>query len=145
MSLSEIDDKGRKYDVTRLGHQRDFERIWDSLSQGEQRAIEAEINRRLDRLVASPDSNWGSITNTSLEGGAPNPRTGTGGDWRGTAFQPIYRACGQNRELAGMFFGNVWKRIIIGRPERWIGIRSDPTFPQKGITLGGKTYFLDRS
>jgi hypothetical protein len=25
------------------------------------------------------------------------------------------------------------------------GIRSDPTFPQRGITLQGKTYFLDNN
>jgi hypothetical protein len=42
-----------------------------------------------------------------------------------------------------VFFGNVWKRIIIGRNERWIGVRFDPTFPQRGITLQGKSYFLD--
>lgn len=144
MSLNEIDEKGSKYDVPTLSHQRDFDRIWNSLSRREQRAVETEVNSRLDRLVQSPDPNWGSITNTSLEGGAINPHTGIGGDWRGTAFQPIYRACGQNRELAGMFLGNLWKRIIIGRPEHWIGIRFDPTFPQKGITLAGKTYFLDR-
>ncbi|HZR33295.1 MAG TPA: hypothetical protein VFA76_15725 [Terriglobales bacterium] len=51
-------------------------------------------------------------------------------------------ACGMD-ERAGMFYGNVWKKVIIERPERWIGIRSDPTFPQRGISLGGKTYFLD--
>jgi hypothetical protein len=29
-------------------------------------------------------------------------------------FQPIYEiACGMNDELAGMFYGNVWKRVII--------------------------------
>jgi len=27
-----------------------------------------------------------------------------------------------------MFYGNVWKKVIIDRPELWIGIRSDPTF-----------------
>ena len=32
-----------------------------------------------------------------------------------------------------MFYGNVWKKVIIGRPERWIGIRSDPTFPQRKL------------
>ena len=142
MSLSEINEKGHKYDVTSLSYERDFDRIWDSLSRGERDAIEAEINARIDRLVQSPDPNWGSITNTSLEGGAVNPHTGIGGDWRDTVFQPIYRACGQNRELAGMFFGNVWKKVIIDRREHWIGIRFDPTFPQKGITLAGKTYFL---
>jgi len=52
-------------------------------------------------------------------------------------------ACGLNEELAGMFYGNVWKKVIIDRPELWIGIRSDPTFPQRGTSLGGKTYFID--
>jgi len=43
-------------------------------------------------------------------------------------FQPIYEiACGMDEERAGMFYGNVWKKFIIERPERLIGIRSDPT------------------
>jgi hypothetical protein len=55
-------------------------------------------------------------------------------------FQPIYEiACGMDEDRAGMFYGNVWKKVIIDRPELWIGIRSDPTFPQRGISLGGKT------
>jgi hypothetical protein len=36
-----------------------------------------------------------------------------------------------------------WKKVIIERSELWIGIRSDPTLPQRGISLGGKTYFVD--
>ena len=106
--------------------------------------IETEISERLDALISSPDPNWGSITNTSIEGGRTNPATGIKGDWTGTVFQPIYEiACGMDEERAGMFYGNVWKNVIIERPERWIGIRSDPTFRQKGISLGGKTHFLD--
>jgi hypothetical protein len=98
----------------------------------------------LDALIASPDPNWGSITNTSIEGGRANPATGVREIGVERWFQPIYEiACGMNEELAGMFYGNVWKKVIIERPERWIGIRSDPTFRQKGISLGGKTYFLD--
>ncbi|HYG99033.1 MAG TPA: hypothetical protein VD837_07865, partial [Terriglobales bacterium] len=105
-------------------------------------AMVAEINRRLDQLISSPDPNWGSITNTSIEGGRTNLQTGIRGDWSGTVFQPIYDHFG-DEGLAGMYYGNVWKQIIIDREERWIGIRSDPTFPQRGITLQGKTYFLD--
>jgi hypothetical protein len=78
------------------------------------------------------------------EGGRTNPATGVRGDWSGTVFQPIYEiACGMNEELAGMFYGNVWKKVIIDRAELWNGIHSDPTFPERGISLGGKTYFLD--
>src|SRR5208282_450983 len=96
----------------------------------------------LDELVHSPDPNWGSITNTSIEGGKPNPMTGEPGNWEGTPFQPLYYVCGESHQLAGMFFGSAWKKVIIDRPEEWVGIRFDPTFPQRGITLMGKTYFL---
>lgn len=145
MALREISEDGRVYDVASLSHQRDSQRVWLSMTREERAAIEAEINRLLDTLIESPDPNWGSITNTSIEGGKPNPNTGTRGDWSGTVFQPIYWACGCNHELAGMFYGNVWKKVIIDRQELWIGIRPDPTFPQRGITLQGKTYFLDRN
>jgi hypothetical protein len=100
------------------------------------RTLENEINGRLDALISSPDPNWGSITNTSIEGGRANPITGNKGGWSGTVFQPFYAtACGMDEGRAGMFYGNLWKKVIIERPERWIGIRSDPTFPQRGISL----------
>jgi hypothetical protein len=146
VALRDIDEKGNVRDVLRLEHQSEFDRIWLSILAPERAAIETEINRRLDELIASPDPNWGSITNTSIEGGKTNPETGIRGDWSGTVFDPIYRACGLNEELAGMFFGNVWKKVIIDRDERWVGIRSDstnPTFPNRGILLQGKSYFPD--
>ncbi len=145
MALREIGEDGKVYCVSGLSHQRDFDQIWFSMASTQRNEIEAEINRRLDSLIASPDPNWGSITNTSIEGGSTNPNTGIRGDWSGTVFQPIYDSCGSNEELAGMFYGNVWKKVIIDRQERWIGIRSDPTFRQRGVTLQGKTYFLDTS
>ena len=143
MALREIGEDGGIHEVLGIGHQREFDRVWLAMTSSDRIAIEAEINRRLDRLIASPDPNWGSITNTSIEGGKTNPNSGIRGDWTGTVFQPIFLACGCNEDLAGMFFGNVWKKVIIERPDRWIGIRSDPTFPQRGVTLEGKTYFLD--
>jgi len=145
MSLKEIGEDGSLREVSSLSHKAEFDRVWNTIPLGEQNAIEAEINRRLDRLIQSPDPNWGSITNTSIEGGRTNPQTGIRGDWSGTVFDAIFHACGQHEEVAGMFYGNVWKNVIIAREEGWIGIRSDPTFPQRGITLQGKTYFLDRS
>ena len=143
MSLREIDGNGGIHDAHELPYQREFDQVWHSITLPERAAIETEINRRLDQLISSPDPNWGSITNTSIEGGRTNPQTGIKGDWSGTAFDAIFVACGQSEERAGMFYGNVWKTVIIDRRERWIGIRSDPTFPQRGITLQGKTYFLD--
>ena len=146
MALREISEDGSVYDVPRLPHREEFDATWSLISVADRALIEDEINHRLDTLIASPDPNWGSITNTSIEGGKVNPASGVGGDWAGTVFQPIYEdACHMNEERAGMFYGNVWKNVIIGRRERWIGIRSDPTFPRRGIKLAGKTYFLDTS
>ena len=143
MALIEITDGGRLIPVTKLPYLQEFEAVWILLSDEEQRAIEAEINRRLDELVHSPDPNWGSITNTSIEGGKTNPVTGLRGDWRGTVFQPIYDVFDGDEARAGMFYGNVWKKSIIDRDgEQWYGIRPDPTFPRTGVSLMGKTYFL---
>jgi hypothetical protein len=148
MALREMDEGGKVREMSRLPHEEDFNRVWFAISAHDRAAIEAEINGRLDHLVTSPDPNWGSITNTSIEGGKVNPVTGIRGDWTGTVFHAIYVACGLNENVAGMFYGNVWKKVIIERDDRWIGIRNDPvtrpTFPNRGITLAGKTYFVDQ-
>jgi hypothetical protein len=57
-------------------------------------------------------------------------------------FEPILHACGDQEDVVGMFYGNVWKKVIIDSSELWIGIRSAPTFPESGMPLRGKTYFL---
>jgi hypothetical protein len=126
MALREMDEGGRVREVSRLPHEEDFNRTWFAISAHDRAAIEGEINARLDHLVTSPDPNWGSITNTSIEGGKVNPVTGIRGDWSGTVFHAIYEACGLNEDVAGMFYGNVWKKVIIERDDRWIGIRNDP-------------------
>jgi len=138
-----MDGGGRLREVLSLPHLDDFEQTWLVISTADWAAIEAEINARLDHLVTSPDSNSGSITNTSIEGGKLNPVTGIRGDWSGTVFDAIFEACNLNENLAGMFYGNVWKKVIIERDDHWIGMRADPTFPNRGITLQGKTYFID--
>src|SRR5450432_4103707 len=108
MSLREMDEGGRLRDVLILPHGDDFDRTWSVINGANRAAIENEINARLDHLVTSPDPNWGSITNTSIEGGKVNSVTGIKGDWSGTAFQAIFEACNLNENVAGMFYGNVW-------------------------------------
>lgn len=115
------------------------------MTQQQQDEVREEINRRLDELIQHPNANWGSITNTSIEGGKVNPFTGIAGDWTGTPLDHIYQSCNQNVDEAGMMFGRLFKKIVIDRPEEWVGYRSDddnPTFPRRGINLQGKTYFL---
>jgi hypothetical protein len=82
---------------------------------------------------------WEEINRKRLSNG---PRCG---DWSGTPYNAIWVRCGYSELQAALFFGNLWKLRIIERADQWMGIRNDPTirptFPQKGITLQGKTYF----
>lgn len=59
MALREIGEDGSTHDVLHLPHKREFDATWSLIPPAERAAIEAEINRRLDELVNSPDPNWG--------------------------------------------------------------------------------------
>lgn len=149
MALRDIDEKGNVREVSDLDYRPDFDKKWKQYTREEQRAIMHEIDKKLDELVAAPDSRWGAIMNTSIEGGKVNPFNGKPGDWSDTPWAPIYERSGQSEEQAALVFGLLWKLRIIQRHEEWIGIRNNsasrPTFPQRGITLQGKTYFLAKS
>jgi hypothetical protein len=146
--LRDIDENGGVREMDDIDYRERFDRKWNEFTPRERRAIDAEIQKLLDALIAAPDPQWGSIMNTSMVGGAVNPFNGEPGDWSGTPWQPIWERHGQSSEQAALFFGTLWKLRIIERPELWIGVRNtedDPTFPNRGINLAGKTYFLDRS
>lgn len=143
--LRDIDENGGMREMDDIDYRDQFDRKWSEFTAKEQRAIDAEIKRLLDALIDNPDPIWGSIMNTSIEGGKVNPFNGEPGDWTDTPWQPIWERHGQSAEQAALFFGALWKLRIIERPEQWVGIRStddDPTFPNRGINLAGKTYFL---
>jgi hypothetical protein len=142
--LRDMTDVGGFREVTRLSHVRDFQRLYHRVPEEQRIEMENHINGLLIECALFPDRRWGSILNTSIEGGKVSPDTGVRGDWTGTPYAPLWEACGHDHELAAMVFGNLWKLMIIRRPERWIGIRNDPTFPTRGITLMGKTYFVER-
>lgn len=148
MALRDIDEKGGVRELTDLDYRREFDDRWDTFTQEEQRVINDAIDEKLDELVAGRYFRGGSIMNTSIEGGKVNPFNGRPGDWSGTPWAPIYERCGQSEQQAALFFGLLWKLRMIERPEQWVGIRNDPesrpTFPNRGITLQGKTYFLAR-
>jgi hypothetical protein len=149
MALRDIDEMGGMRDVTELEYWPDFEKRWRQYTDKEQRTIINAIDEKLDDLAAAPDSRWGSIMSTSIEGGKVNPFNDRPGDWTGTPWESIYEHSGQSEQQAGLFFGLLWKWRIIEHGKQWVGIRNDPvnrpTFPERGVTLQGKTYFLDRS
>jgi len=143
--LRDIDENGGTREMLDIDYREQFEMIWNRFTPDEQRAIDNEIRRLIDALIENPDRTWGSIMNTSIEGGKANPFTGEPGDWTGTPWQPIWEHQGRSDAQAALFFGTLWKLRIIERPEQWIGIRTtlhDPTFPNRDINLSGKTYFM---
>jgi len=145
--LRDMDENGGVREMHDIDYRERFDRKWNEFTAEEQQTIDIEINRLLDALTDDPDPNWGSIMNTSIEGGKVNPFTGSPGDWSGTPWHPIWERHGQSDEQAALYFGTLWKLRIIERPELWIGIRNTearPTFPNREITLPGKTYFLAR-
>ena len=143
--LTDLDYRNSLRDMKDIDHRKEFDRKWNEFTPEEKGAIDAEIKRILDELIANPSPAWGAIMNTSIEGGRVNPFNGIRGDWRGTAWQPIWERHGQSSKQAALFFGTLWKLRIIQRPEHWIGVRNTKdksTFPKKGVYLAGKTYFL---
>jgi len=61
-----------------------------------------------------------------------------GSDWTGTPFEPIYHACGQNQEAAGLFFGLlVWQVVMDRNQDCW----SFGRYEKDGIPIRGMTYF----
>ncbi len=77
-----------------------------------------------------------------------NPVTSIRGGWSVTEFHAMCVRCGLYEDVADMFYGSIWKKVIIERHDRWTGIRNDPvtrpTFPNRGITQAGKTYLIDQ-
>jgi hypothetical protein len=145
MALRAIDEKGNIRVMTDIDYRREFDDQWSKFSVEERQRLNECIERKLDELIESDGRRWGSIMNTSIEGGQLNPHTGLPGDWTGIPYRAIWERCGRSELRAKLFFGNLWKLRIIQRREVWIGIRNTadrPTFPRKGITLMGKTYFL---
>ena len=142
MALREIGEDGSTDDVLHLPHRREFDATWLLIPAAQRAAIEAEINRRLDDLISSPDPNWGSITNTSIEGGKRNPATGVREIGVERCSSPSTRFVRHGR---GTCRHVLRQRLEKGhhrapRTLEWNSFR--PHLPQKGISLGGKTYFL---
>ena len=133
MALKYKDDKGQWHSLTYIYYRSEFDDIWSRFSQEEQCAINKEINRRLDELVASGDA----ITKISIYGGCVNPDIGVPIDWSRTPFQTIYDHLG-GVEGSALFFVNICKLRLIERHEQWICIRNAPTFSRE------MTYFLSR-
>jgi hypothetical protein len=107
--LRDMDDKGGIRELRDIDYRSQFDRKWLEFTPEEQQAIDEEIERLLDALRDSPDPLWGSIMNTSIEGGKANPFNGLRGDWTGTPcirFGNVMDGATLRRRSSSARFGN---------------------------------------
>lgn len=60
-----------------------------------------------------------------------------GADWRGTVFQPIYDACGEDLDTAALFFGLLVWQAVMDREDCW----SFGRYEKESVPIRGMTYF----
>jgi hypothetical protein len=61
-----------------------------------------------------------------------------GSDWTESVFEPLYFACNENQELAGMVFGIIVWVVVMSRPDdSW----SFGRYEKDGVPIKGMTYF----
>lgn len=106
--------------VTRLPHQTDYYRWRKNISDDEYKAVEDNINARIDA----------SEINTA--GWIPSH------DWTGTVYEPIYKACGENVTQAGIFFGLVVFKLLMERQDKTWGFGR---YEKDGRQIASMTYF----
>lgn len=108
----------QKY-VTKLPHKNDFDRWRKRISDAKYNLIVDELNLRVD----------GDEIHTA--GWMP------GSDWNGTVFEPLYFACGQSIQAAGLFFGLIVFKLMMDRSDYWGFGR----YEKDGVPIQSMTYF----
>ena len=62
-----------------------------------------------------------------------------GNDWTGTVYEPIYHACGDNKEASGLFFGLILFKLLMERQDAVWGFGR---YEKNGVPIRGTTYFI---
>jgi hypothetical protein len=101
--------------ITRVAYEGKFKERMKALKKEDYDAIVEELNKVIDTSDVHTSS-W-----------IP------GHDWRGTVYEPIWRSCKENDEVAAMFYGQILYKVMIDRPEPWLF----GNYPH----AKGKTYF----
>jgi hypothetical protein len=106
--------------IDNMPHEDSYRHYRSRLSDENYRAIIDEIHRRMENVP--------ELFNASFLPGS---------DWTGTVYFPIYTACGDDEEIAKLFYGQlVWEAVQLHR-DRWACIRVN-LIPERIL---GLTYF----
>lgn len=111
-------DTGKK--VTKIPHKREFDHWKQNISDADYQKVVDEINRKVD------------ANQVNTAGWMP------GSDWTGTVYEPLYKACGCNKECAGMFFGLIVFETLMNRTDKKWGFGR---YEMDGKAIKSMTYF----
>ena len=114
--LIDIDEAGGMREMHDIDYREHFDKKWNEFTKAKKQAINGEINRILDSLIEAPSPKWGSIMNTSIEGGKVNPITGIPGDWSDTPWQPIWEHHGYSDKQAALFLAHSGSSASLSDP-----------------------------
>jgi hypothetical protein len=107
--------------VEKLPHKKEFDRWMKNLSASDYQNVIDALNQKVD-LSDINTSSW-----------IP------GNDWTGTVYEPLYHACGNNKDASGLFFGLILFDLLMRREYAVWGFGR---YEKDGIPIRGTTYFL---
>lgn len=107
--------------VENLPHKKDFDYWMKSLSALDYQKITQALNEKVDMSDINTSS-W-----------IP------GNDWTGSVYEPLYHACGDNKEASGLFFGLILFDLLKKRKDAVWGFGR---YEKDGIPIRGTTYFI---
>ena len=112
-------DTGAK--VTKMPHAADFARWRKQISDADYEKVVEAINAEVD------------ANDVNTAGWIP------GSDWTGSAYEPLYYACGKNEKQAGLFFGLIVFKVLMERKDYVWGFGR---FEKDGVAIRSMTYFI---
>ena len=100
-----------------IPHRVDYDRWRARLSDADHASIMEALHGIMNAAIErGEDRNENGIFNSSYIPGA---------DWRGTPYQPIYVACGENFDHARFFYGLLVWEAVMNHGEEWVFIRQE--------------------
>jgi len=107
--------------VKKLPHKKEFDRWMKNLSPSDYENVIDTLSKKVDMSDINTSS-W-----------IP------GNDWTGTVYEPLYRACGNNKDASGLFFGLILFDLLMRSKDAVWGFGR---YEKDGVPIRGITYFL---
>lgn len=107
--------------IEELPHKKEFDNWIRNLSDHDYQKIIEALNDKIDESDINTSS-W-----------IP------GNNWTGSIYEPIYHACGDNKELSGLFFGLIMFNLLMERQDAVWGFGR---YEKNGVSIRGTTYFI---